>query len=381
MSGSDVSVRLPTRRVVAERSTRASRWGAAAAVVGVVVLALAPILFVDSALDNLVEFLYLLALAQMWNLLAGYAGLVSIGQQAYIGLGGYGLLVLADHLGLNLYLSLALAGVAALVLALPTAFFVFRLRGGYFAIGTWVVAEVYRLVVANVEQVGGGSGVTLAAAAREIGDPSVRLRVTYWIALAVAVGSVALVYYLLRSRTGLALRAVRDRESAAPTLGIDVRRTKVMVYVLASAVTGLTGAVIYLKLLRLQPDAAFSVNWTAFMIFAVVIGGLGSITGPIVGTVLFFLLQEYLADLGPVYLIVLGAVAIGVMLRAPRGLWGLVTSRWDVRFFPTQLRVRVVEAPAPVAARPLAEGVGAPHNRKSAAAPVGEPRAAVEERG
>lgn len=340
--------------VVVERSTTASRWGAVLGAIGVVVLIASPLLWQDSVLRTLVQFFYLLALAQMWNLLAGYAGQVSIGQQAYIGIGGYGLLVFADNLGVNLFLSVILAGLVALILSFPTAMLVFRLRGGYFAIGTWVVAEVYRLIVANTSQVRGGSGATITAAIRI--DATRRLFVTYWIALALGVGSVLLVSYLLRTRTGLALRAVRDRESVAPSLGVNVRRTKVIVYVLASTVCGLTGAVIYLSLLRVQPDATFSVNWTAFMIFAVVIGGIGTITGPIVGTSVYFLLQRYLADLGSWYLIILGAVAIVVMLKAPRGLWGLVTDHWNIRFFPDQVRVRYVDALAPDATTEPAGG-------------------------
>ena len=128
------------------------------------VLALAPVFFVDSALRTLLQFFYLLALAEMWNLLAGFAGLVSIGQQAYIGIGAYSLLVFADHLGANFFLSIFLAAIVAGVLAIPTAALVFRLRGGYFSIGTWVVAEVYLLLIANTQSLGGGSGATITSA-------------------------------------------------------------------------------------------------------------------------------------------------------------------------------------------------------------------------
>jgi branched-chain amino acid transport system permease protein len=331
--------------VVIERSTAASRWGALVGAIGVGVLALGPMLFLDGILRTLTQLFYLLALAQMWNLLAGYAGLVSIGQQAYVGIGAYALRYWADHVGANLFVSILLAGLVAGVPAIPTDTLVYRLRGGYFAVCTWVVAEVYRLLIANTQSLGGGSGVTITSA---VGiDRTTRLYGTYWIALVLAVGSVLVVYCLLRSKLGLALRAVRDRESAALTLGIDVRRTKVHVYVLASTICGLAGAVIYASLLRLQPDATFSVNWTAFMIFAVVIGGIGTISGPIVGTLLYFLLQQYLAGLGPVYLIVLGAVAVFVMLKAPRGLWGFVIDRWNIRFFPVQLRVRAATPHGP----------------------------------
>ncbi len=323
--------------IVVERSTAVSRWAAAVLVIACVVLAAAPFLFVDSVLRTFVQFFYLLALAQSWNLLAGYAGLVSIGQQAYIGAGAYALLAFSNIFGVNVFVAVLLAAIVAGLLSLLTSVFVFRLRGGYFAIGTWVVAEVYRLLVANNQRLGGGSGATIAVAGI---DRELRTFVTYWIALGVGLGSVLLVFFLLRTRLGLAVLAVRDRETAAPSLGVDVQRTKVIVYVIASTMAGLTGALIYLSLLRLQPAATFSVNWTAFMIFAVVIGGLGTVTGPIIGTLVYFLLQEYLADLGSVYLIILGAVSILVMLRAPHGLWGLIARRWDVEPFPVQIRVR-----------------------------------------
>jgi branched-chain amino acid transport system permease protein len=327
-----------SRDLVVERSTRASRIGSLVAIGGTVVLALGPVLWEDAVLRMILQFSYLLALAQMWNLLAGYAGLVSIGQQAYVGIGAYALLWLVNVLGVNVFLAVLLAGLVAAVLSMPTAALVFRLRGGYFAIGTWVVAEVYRLLVANTTRLGGGSGATIRVAGI---DPTTRLFLTYWIALGVAIASVLASYLLLRSRLGLALRAVRDREAAAPAVGIDVRRTKFIVYVLASTICGLTGAVIYLSLLRVQPAATFSVNWTAFMIFAVVIGGIGTISGPIVGTLIFFLLQEWLADLGAVYLVILGAVAIMMVVKFPRGVWGHVVDRWDVRLFPEQVRVRL----------------------------------------
>jgi branched-chain amino acid transport system permease protein len=324
--------------VAVERGVPASRWLAVFAGLGTLALFGLPLIADAAVVRTLVQFFYLLALAQMWNLLAGYAGLVSIGQQAFVGIGAYALLYFADHLSIDLFVSIFLAALVAGALAIPTALLVFRLHGGYFAIGTWVVAEVYRLLIANTQALGGGSGVTITAAVAI--DRDVRLYGTYAIALVLGVGSVMLVYLLLRSDLGLALRAVRDRESAAPAVGIDVWRTKLQVYVLASTVCGLAGAVIYANLLRLQPDATFSVNWSAFMIFAVVIGGLGTVAGPIVGTIVYFALQQFLADLGPIYLIVLGLVAVGVMLRAPRGLWGLVPASWSLWLFPVQLRVR-----------------------------------------
>jgi branched-chain amino acid transport system permease protein len=286
-----------------------------------------------------IEFVTLLVLAQMWNLLAGYAGLASIGQQVYVGLGGYALVVLADDLGVNPFLSVPLAGLVAAALALPTAVLVFRFRGAYFTVGTWAVAEVYRLLVANSGLLGRGTGRTLKAVfplARET-----REMATYVIAVVLAVAALGTVYLYLRSRRGLALMAVRDSEPASESLGVDVYRTKLLVYLLAAFGTGTTGALVYLNLLRISPDAAFSINWTGYTIFIVVIGGIGTLEGPIVGTIVFFVLRELLADYGSWFMILLGALAVLAMLRYPQGLWGLVAQRWDVRVLPVQRTLHV----------------------------------------
>jgi branched-chain amino acid transport system permease protein len=326
-----------------ERTTRASRFGAGAAVLLVAGLVALPWTGDAGLMRVVIEFIALLVLAQMWNLLAGYAGLVSIGQQAYLGLGGYALIVLADDLGVNPFLAVPLAGLVAAGLALPTAALVFRFRDAYFAVGTWAVAEVYRLLIANTGALGRGTGRTLKAVfplARET-----REQVTYAIAVVVGVAAIVAVYLYLRSRLGLGLMAVRDSESASVSLGVDVFRTKLAVYLLAAFGTGTTGALIYLNLLRISPDAAFSINWTAYTIFIVVIGGIGTLEGPIVGTVVFFLLRELLADHGSWYMILLGTLAVLAMMRYPQGLWGLVAERWDLRFFPVQRRVRLDEPP------------------------------------
>lgn len=327
--------------VTVERTTRASRVGA---VVGALLLAgliALPLTREAGLMRMVVELIALLVLAQMWNLLAGYAGLVSIGQQAYLGLGGYALIVLADDLGVNPFLAVPLAGVVAAVFAVLTTPVVFRFRGGYFAVGTWAVAEVYRLLVANTGALGRGTGRTLKAVfplARET-----RELATYALALAVGVAALLAVYLYLRSRQGVGLMAVRDSEPASESLGVDVHLTKLQVYLIAAFGTGTTGALIYLNLLRISPDAAFSINWTAYTIFIVVIGGLGTVEGPIVGTLVFFLLRELLADYGAWYMILLGALAVATMMRYPQGWWGLVAERWDLHVFPVRRRVRLSE--------------------------------------
>jgi branched-chain amino acid transport system permease protein len=284
----------------------------------------------------------------VWNLLAGYAGLVSVGQQAYVGLGGYGFFALTLLLGVPPLWALPLAGVLAAMIALPTSFLVFRLRGAYFAIGTWVVAEVFRLLLALVTPLGGGTGKSLpVAVVRAVAEArATREVIVYYLGLALGLGAVALVFALLRSRLGLALTAIRDSETAAASVGVDNRRAKRLVYLLAAGVTGAVGALAFLEKLRISPDAAFSVgDWTVDVIFIVVIGGIGSIEGPILGTLVFFALRALLVDYGAWYLITLGGIAVAVMLFAPRGLWGLLAGRFDLHLFPVQRRVRLLEAP------------------------------------
>ena len=225
---------------------------------------------------TIVEIAYYLALAQLWNLLAGYAGLVSVGQQAFLGLGGYALFVFAMNAGVHPIAAIPLAGIAAALFAVPTAFIVFRLRGAYFAIGTWVVAEVYMLSFAQVSALGGGSGMSLpAAVVRGIAAGRMwRETAIYWTGIAIAVGAIALVYLLLRSRHGLALTAIRDSEEASGSLGVDNFRTKIWVYIVAAFGTGMVGALVFLTKLRISPEAGFNViDWTANVIFIVVIGG------------------------------------------------------------------------------------------------------------
>jgi branched-chain amino acid transport system permease protein len=307
-----------------------------------VALAVAPLWGGRDDLQLLSEVYTYVALASLWNLLAGYAGLVSVGQQAYVGLGAYILFAFAILAGLSPLWAIPLAGIIAAIVAMPVAGLVFRLRGHYFAIGTWIIAEVFRLLASQVSVLGGGSGICLPASLVIAIASSRQWRdfIEYWIALALVVAVLALIVLLLRSRYGLALKAIRDSELAAACNGIDVLRTKVLVYIITAAATAMVGAFIFLQRLRISPDAAFSVNdWTAFVIFITVIGGIGRIEGPIVGTIVFFALRQTLADLGTIYLLTLGVVAILVMLMAPKGIWGLIVESFGWQVFPLERSV------------------------------------------
>jgi branched-chain amino acid transport system permease protein len=327
-----------------EHASASSRVGTAIVAVAVVALAAAPWWADRASLRLLSEIYAYVALASLWNLLAGYAGLVSVGQQAYVGLGAYVLFGLAMLAGVHPLAAIPIAALAAAIVAIPVAALMFRLRGHYFAIGTWVMAEVFRLLASQVAALGGGSGTSLPipvvlsiAATRQLREYTI-----YWIALAQAVVILAAIVWLLRSRYGLALTAIRDSELGARSNGVDVARIKYAVYVAVAFGTAMVGALIFLQKIRISPDTAFSVNdWTAFVIFITVIGGIGRIEGPIIGTVVFFLLRQTLADLGAIYLLILGVVAIAVMLKAPKGIWGLIADHYGWQVFPLQRRLVV----------------------------------------
>ncbi|MEY5100879.1 MAG: hypothetical protein RJA36_3598 [Pseudomonadota bacterium] len=306
----------------------------------------------SSWLREFVQIACYFIFAMMWNLLAGYGGMVSIGQQAYFGLGGYVMLALGNFVGLNPFVGVVLGALAAGLIAIPVSRIAFRLQGGYFAIGTWVIAEVFRLSVANLSAVGGGSGTTLTAL-RGI-DKATRESTTYWMALACVVASIALVYLFLRSKRGLALLAIRDNEVAARSQGIAVARMKLAVYAVAAFGAGLAGALYFVGNLRISPDAAFSVNWTAFAIFMVIIGGIGRIEGPLVGALVFWALNKCFSDYGSGYLIGLGLLAIVVTVRFKQGLWGWAQQRWGWTLLPVSRRL--VLHPVPAASQPARHG-------------------------
>jgi branched-chain amino acid transport system permease protein len=333
--------------------TPASRPAALAALALVAVGLALPAFAPRSLVQDLFFILTMLTLAQLWNLIAGFGGMVSVGQQAFVGIGAYAMFAGVILWGWDPVPALFLGGVAAVALAVPMAFFAFRLAGAYFAIGTWVIAEVARLMVAQWKTLGGGTGTSLPreatsdilgveaiAALFGLREAAARDVLAYWLALVLAVATMAAIHALLRSRTGLALAAVRDNDMAARSVGVDAGRVKWVVFVTASAMTGLVGALIYLQTARISPDAAFSVTtWTAYVIFIAVIGGIGRLEGPIVGVLVFWGLQTAFADYGSWYLLALGCLAVATMLFAPRGLWGLIHDRWGLALFPVQRRL------------------------------------------
>jgi len=325
------------------------RWswlsgGFTAGLAGLLVLpAFAPFLFGENALNNLIQLYFLVMLAIMWNALAGYGGLVSVGQQAFIGIGAYAVVYLSIDHSMNPYLAMLVATLFGGLISIPLASIVLWLRGGAFAIGMWVIAEVFALLITLDASLGGGTGTSAVLAFNLRYTPDQRLRYTYWAAFAAAAALLVLLFLLLRSRLGASLQAIRDDDEAAASLGVRVMLGKVVLFVLAGLGCTAAGTVILawqLSILPLGPDSIFGVNWSAKMIFMVLVGGLGTFEGPILGAIVLYLLQTYVSSAGIWYGVMLGAIAILVALFLPRGLWGTVQDRFNLQLLPLGYRVK-----------------------------------------
>jgi branched-chain amino acid transport system permease protein len=311
----------------------------------VVALAFAPVLLGENTQNNLIQLYFLVIMAMMWNALAGYGGLVSVGQQGFIGIGAYAAVFLSVQHGLNPYLSMLLATLIGGAIAIPVAAVVLWLRSGAFAIATWVVAEVFAILVSLDPNpaIGGGTGTSALLPFNLRYTPEQRLHYTYWAALGAVAVLLVLLFVLLRSRLGGSLQAIRDDEEAAASVGVRVLLGKGILFVVAGAGCAAAGTIILawqLSVLPLGPNSVFGINWTARMIFMVLVGGLGTFEGPIIGAVVLYLLQTYVSVNGVWYFVMLGGVAIGFALLLPRGIWGTVQERFNVQLLPVGYRLR-----------------------------------------
>jgi branched-chain amino acid transport system permease protein len=328
------------------RSTPASRVASTALVVVMVALFSVPTIFTANVVEQLTSLFIFMILAIMWNALAGYGGLVSVGQQAFIGIGAYATIYLTQH-GVAPFVAIVLAALVAAALAAIVSVLVLRLRGGQFAVGTWVVAETFALLVVLNHGLGGGTGVSLRGL--NVYSPDVRRAYIYWLTLGFVVVVLGLVFLLLRARTGAALQAIRDDEDAAASLGVRVRPLKFLLFVLAGFGCGAAGALTLANTLFIQPQSIFGVQYSAYMIFMVLVGGLGTFEGPIIGALVFFVIQYEFADQGAWYLIGLGMVAVLFALLLPKGLWSLVTDRVPIQLLPVGYRLQRSRGAAGVA--------------------------------
>ena len=319
------------------RAPRVRRWTPLSqASVGLAVVLAAVGIFVPGNLSangtqQLTNLLVLILLAAMWNALAGFGGLISIGQQAFIGLGAYGTVWFVQH-GQSPFMGMLLATLLCGAVSLPMSALVLRLRPVQFAIGMWVIAEVMGILVSFDSGLGAGTGTSLIEFDYYL--PATRQEYTYWWALGAAVVALVVLFVLLRSSIGASMQAIRDDDGAAESLGVRVMLGKRILFVIAALGCGAGGALLLATTLFIEPSSIFGVQWTAEMIFMVLVGGLGTFEGPILGAIVLWLVQIEWVGNGTIYMGAIGLTSIVFALYLPRGIWGTVVDRFGVRLLP-----------------------------------------------
>jgi len=293
------------------------------------VLGVALIIVAHSRLGQLdmtraVSLLTLVAMASAWNLVGGYGGLFSIGHAMFVGTGSYATAMLMVHHDLSVWWVLAMSGVVAGGLGFLVALPMMRLRAAYFSVASLGIALAAQAWMTNWDWTGASTGVQLPL------SKFIQPADQYWLAATLAVATVAITVAVVRSGVGLRLMALRDDEEAAAEVG--VRRTPVVlvVWTISAALTGIGGGLVAIQKGTVEPISAFSFTFTLDMILAAVIGGLGTITGPIIGAVALYVLRQYLVDWRDWASVALGCVIVVVIRFAPGGLWGVATRLWSL---------------------------------------------------
>jgi branched-chain amino acid transport system permease protein len=305
-------------------------------------LVFVPAAMSENAMSNLIDLYILVIFAVMWNALAGFGGLVSVGQQAFIGIAAYVALELGQVHSVNPFWSLLFGALAAGGIAVVLGFVLLQLRGGEFAIAAWVVADAAAIIVAQINGLQGGTGLSFNNFTFDYNDPHRRLEYVYWMALGTTAVLLLLVFLLLRTRLGLSLQAIRDDEDAAASVGVRVFRGKFILWVLAALGTGAAGSIFLAKNLFVEPTSVFDVNFVAEMLFMVLVGGIGTFEGPIIGAIILYLVQHEISS-GFWLPVIEGGVAIAFAVFLPRGVWGTVVDRFGIRLLPVGYRLRGVE--------------------------------------
>jgi branched-chain amino acid transport system permease protein len=281
----------------------------------------------------LLMFFLILAMSNMWNLVAGYSGLISLAQPAFLGLAGY-TLAITSWVHVPWWGGLLGGAVVAGIFAFLISFAVFRLSGVYFAIGTLVVPEALRIIFYNWKPVGGvlsggGAGYNIK------GLTMVSMNDIYWLALAVGLISAVVVGFILKSNIGLGIAAIRDNQRAAASSGVNTFRIKLYPFVIGAVITGLAGGIFFMYQPFIEPSSIFNVKWTMIILLATVIGGLRTEGGPIIGSIIYVFLYFLLANYGDYSLLIQGVILVIIMLLSPQGIVGILKK---VRFFNDTLR-------------------------------------------
>jgi branched-chain amino acid transport system permease protein len=253
-----------------------------------------------------------------WNILGGFAGQVSFGFAVFYGLGAYATAV-SLNAGLDRLSSLLLAALVAVIASLLIGLPTFRLRGPYFAIATIGVSEAVRVVMTNLAFTGGASGYRIA----EKGAFNQHLH--FYMALALAAAAVAISILVRHSKFGLALIAIHEDEDAASDLGVNPYGTKLLAHALAAALTAAAGGVYAGYSAFVHPNGVFGFDISVAILLMPIIGGVGTVWGPVIGAVVYGLVQEELiASFPQFHLLLYGALLILIILFEPGGVLGLL---------------------------------------------------------
>lgn len=289
----------------------------------VIVAALVAVAFFGSknALRILTKTFLYCTMAVMWNLMSGYTGMTSLGQQAFIGVAGYSMAVMTTTYLASYWIGLLVGGAIGALLALILSVILFRMRGMYFAVATWVIAEALKTFFLSWKYVNQGGGMAVT------GRPD--RQVIYLVALAICVAALVVVYILLNSKIGLGLTAMRDDADAASSVGVNIFKSKLLCFVIAGLFTALAGGWYFLNNVSIYPASGYGNSWTVAVVFIVIIGGIGTMAGPIVGSVVYIALAEILADYPGWSNIILGLIAILVILFLPDGILGTLQKKFN----------------------------------------------------
>ena len=294
-------------------------WGIAAwSVAAALLLLAAPAMLDRGTLNDLWNIAFAVILASSWNILGGLAGQVSIGYAAFIGIGAYTTVLLSLR-GVNPYATIPLAAFLAALFSVLIGLPTFRLRGPYFTIATIGVSEAVRVLASGLSFTGGSSGIRMPAG-------SFDFVVNYRAMTMLAVGVVGLVAYLSRRPFGMALAAVRQDIDAAEALGIDSTRVKLMAHALSAALVAVAGSLYAINFQYVAPGSVFDFRLSLSIVLMPIIGGVGSLAGPVLGAVIFSYLQIKLLSVPALrdsYLFIYGGLLILVMLFEPKGIVGL----------------------------------------------------------
>lgn len=297
-------------------------------IVTIVVLALLYILagtgvFSSNTVRILLSMCLYCAMGTMWNLMSGHCGLTSLGQQSFIGLAGYTLAVMTAYYSLPYWMAIIVGAVLSGLLALGLSLVFFRMRGMYFAVATWITAEALKTIFTSWTFVKQGAGMTVKL------RPYPSTTEIFFLALSLAIAATLVVYFLLRSRTGLGLSAMGNDADAASSVGVNIFKSKLICFVLSGAITGIAGVIFYMNKGSIFPDGGFGIDWTVSIVFIVIIGGVGTAAGPIVGSIIYVLLYEFLSKYPGWSNVILGIIAIVVIVVMPDGIIGTLQKKFN----------------------------------------------------